>query len=201
MAEAKDPGADRSSAAAPGLSAAARQWLLSWARAVMQQAVEKKRPPEPPSPVPAEVEEKRGCFVSLHTAEGGLRGCIGTFEESRPLWQTVSEMAAAAATRDPRFDPVTPVELTSCVVEISALTPLQPAKPDQIVVGRDGICVGRGYHRGVLLPQVATEYGWDRETFLDHTCMKAGLPADAWRDGSVTIETFRADVFSEEESG
>jgi AmmeMemoRadiSam system protein A len=166
----------------------------------MQKAVAGERLPEPSQPVPVEVEQKRGCFVSLHTASGGLRGCIGTFEESRPLWQTIREMATAAATGDPRFQAVTPAELESCLIEISALTPLAPAKPEEIVVGRDGICVGRGYFRGVLLPQVASEYGWDRETFLDHTCMKAGLPADAWRDGSVTIESFRADVFAEAES-
>ena len=183
----------------PHLSATTRKWLLGWAREVMHKTVRDEGPPEPLQPIPAEVEEERGCFVSLHTKSGSLRGCIGTFEESRPLWRTVSEMATAAATRDPRFRPVTPSELEDCVVEISALTPCRKAKPEDIVVGRDGICVGRGYFRGVLLPQVATEYGWDRETFLDHTCMKAGLPPDAWRDGSVEIETFSADVFSEAE--
>ena len=185
---------------AAGLEVQTRKWLLAWARMVMRQTVEDGDTPEPTPPIPADALEPRGCFVSLHTRSGGLRGCIGTFEARRSLWETVGEMAVAAATRDPRFQPVVPEELPGCVVEISALTPCKPAKPEDIVVGRDGVCVARGFSRGVLLPQVATEYGWDRETFLDHTCIKAGLPPEAWRDGSVTIETFSAEVFSEEEA-
>ncbi|MBI5509427.1 MAG: AmmeMemoRadiSam system protein A [Deltaproteobacteria bacterium] len=174
-----------------------REWLLAWARTVIQSRITSDSAAELSTPPPAATTEPRGCFVSLHTRAGALRGCIGTFEASRPLWKAVQEMAIAAATHDPRFPAVTAAELGDCVIEISALTPCQKATPESIQVGVHGIAVERGYHRGVLLPQVATEYGWDRETFLDHTCMKAGMPKNAWRDGSVSIETFGAEVFSE----
>ncbi len=174
-----------------------RLWLLERARSAILHAVAAGRAPTTPDLPPTGAEVLAGCFVSLHTRAGALRGCIGTFAETRPLWQAVDEMAAAAATQDPRFPTVAARELADIVLEISALTPCKAAKPEDVLVGRDGICVARGYQRGVLLPQVATDRGWDAETFLDHTCVKAGLPANAWRDGSVQIETFTAEVFSE----
>lgn len=141
--------------------------------------------------------EHRGAFVSLHK-RGQLRGCIGTFVGRKPLVATVQEMAISASTRDPRFPPLTEAELAQVDLEISVLTPLRPiADPQQIEVGRHGIFITRDFHSGVLLPQVATEYGWDRETFLEHTCMKAGLPKDAWRDPETKIEVFEAQVFGE----
>ncbi len=179
------------------LSQAARTWLLAWARTTMAAALAEQGDCEPAMPLPEGVEVGRGCFVTLHTRKGSLRGCIGTFSEREPLWMAVREMAIAAATRDPRFRPVTPDELSQCVVEISALTQAQPITPEAIVVGTHGLLVGRGARRGVLLPQVASEHGWDAETFLDQTCLKAGLPPAAWRDGSVTIEAFSAEVFGE----
>lgn len=174
-----------------------RRQLLTHARATIAHAVGAGPKPEPPEVVPEGAADLRGCFVTLHTKSGDLRGCIGTFTSHRPLWDTVSEMAISSATRDPRFAPLAADEIDNCVLEISALTPTAEAKPEEVEVGRHGICVARGAHRGVLLPQVATDRGWNRETFLDHTCLKAGLPADAWRDGSVTIEIFSAEVFSE----
>ena len=188
------PSSDGEYAALP---AQTRQWLLQFARECMAAAIAEPAALPRAAPPPSGAEEPRGCFVTLHTRGGDLRGCIGTFESSGPLWQTVQEMAVAAALRDPRFHPLRPEELPRCVLEISALTPLRPARAEEVEVGRHGVCVQRGFSRGVLLPQVATEHGWDRETFLDHTCRKAGLPLGAWRDGSVRIEVFTAEVFSE----
>ena len=134
--------------------------------------------------------------------DGRLRGCIGSFVGTGPLIDTVREMAISASTRDPRFPPLTTAELEEVDLEISVLSPLrQIDDPSEIEVGRHGIFITRGFHSGVLLPQVATEYGWDRETFLEHTCAKAGLPADAWRDPETQIEVFEAQVFGEKERG
>jgi len=105
-------------------------------------------------------------------------------------------MARAAALEDPRFNAVTPGELDGITFEISVLTPIRKLEDvDDIVIGRDGLIITRGYNRGLLLPQVATEYGWDRETFLAHTCRKAGLPMDAWKEDGTLIEVFSAEVF------
>ncbi len=137
-----------------------------------------------------------GAFVTLHK-QGRLRGCIGTFEAQGPLLETVQRMAIAAATTDPRFASVQGEELKDLDLEISVLSPLQEVSADEIEVGVHGIYITRGFQRGVLLPQVATENNWDRETFLDNTCHKAGLPTTAWRQPGVTIEAFSAEVFGE----
>jgi AmmeMemoRadiSam system protein A len=113
-----------------------------------------------------------------------------------PLWKVVQECAVAAATEDPRFPPVSPKELPELHVEISVLTPLFPIRPEDIVVGRHGLMVTQGRMRGLLLPQVPVELGWDREMFLDQTCAKAGLPPSAWRHGA-TLQGFTAEVFGE----
>lgn len=139
--------------------------------------------------------ERPGAFVTLHKS-GRLRGCIGNIESPRPLFQTVCECARSAALRDPRFDPVTADELPQLHLEISVLSPLEEARPGEIEVGRHGLLVSRGYQRGLLLPQVATKYRWDREKFLDEACLKAGLPADAWRHGA-RIQVFTAQIFAE----
>jgi AmmeMemoRadiSam system protein A len=117
-----------------------------------------------------------------------------------PLWEAVRENAIAAAFRDPRFPPLGPEELDQVLIEISALTPLRTARPEDVEVGRDGVLVEHGASRGLLLPQVATEYGWSREEFLDHTCRKAGLPAGSWKDSGTVISLFSAEVFGEDES-
>jgi AmmeMemoRadiSam system protein A len=136
-------------------------------------------------------------FVTL-TKNGRLRGCIGYTEASAALFRVVQECAVAAATEDPRFPPVSPDELPSLRVEISVLTPLVPILPEEVEVGRHGLMVAKGRMRGLLLPQVPVEWGWDRETFLDQACVKAGLPPSAWRHGA-TLRAFTAEVFGEEE--
>ena len=139
-----------------------------------------------------------GAFVTLKTKSGDLRGCIGSIHAVHPLYQAVSSSAISAAFRDPRFPPVQPHELPELDIEISVMGPIElVATPDDIEVGRDGLIVSRGRNAGLLLPQVAIEYGWDRETFLAQTCVKAGLPPTAWRLQDTRIERFAAEVFGE----
>jgi len=142
-------------------------------------------------------QDPEGCFVTL-TQHGELRGCIGLIKGIKPLYLAVQDMAIAAALRDPRFPPVSPSELDEIEIEISVLTPLKEVEDvEEIKVGRDGIYIERGYHSGLLLPQVATEYGWTREEFLDHTCMKAGLFPGCWKEEGTKIYRFSALIFSE----
>ena len=137
-----------------------------------------------------------GCFVTIKQ-HGQLRGCIGNFVSDQPLYRLVQEMAVSAATRDPRFYPMKQQDLDAFELEISVLSPLkQISSVDEIRVGTHGIYVVKHSSRGVLLPQVATEYGWDRETFLRHTCLKAGLPENAWQK-DCEIYIFSALVFGE----
>ncbi len=142
--------------------------------------------------------EPRGAFVTLKI-EGRLRGCIGHVIGVAPLWRAVRDNAIAAAFEDPRFAPMEADELPDTQIEISALTPLRRVDFDGVVVGRDGVLLERGLARGLLLPQVAAEYGWDRETFLDHTCRKAGLEPGCWRHPDTVISVFSAQVFGEDE--
>lgn len=140
----------------------------------------------------------RGAFVTLHRrGDGELRGCVGMMSSDEPLLATVARMAVAAALEDGRFEPVAPGELDGLRIEISVLSPLEPIRPEDVEVGRHGLVASRGGRRGVLLPQVPVEHGWDRETFLDHTCWKAGLPPGAWREGGVELRAFTACVFGE----
>jgi uncharacterized protein len=135
-------------------------------------------------------------FVTL-THRGKLRGCIGYVEAIKPLAEAVAHCAVSAATADPRFLPLTPDELPDLRIEISVLSPLwRIDQPGQIRVGDHGLCISQGGRRGLLLPQVATEFGWDPETFLRQTCLKAGLPGDAWRRGA-EIQVFTVDHFTE----
>ncbi len=141
-------------------------------------------------------KEKRGAFVTLKVG-GELRGCIGYPLPIKPLLETVMEMAVAAATQDYRFAPLTREELPQTKIEISVLTLPQPIDDvSQIEVGKHGIIVSKGFARGLLLPQVPIEYHWDRETFLRHGCLKAGLDEDEWKKGA-RVEIFSAQVFSE----
>lgn len=140
-----------------------------------------------------------GAFVSLHRW-GSLRGCIGTFATDQPVVDTVRDMALAAASSDPRFPPLRDDELDDVNLEISVLSPRWRATSiDEIQVGVHGLSIQRGAHRGVLLPQVATRFGWDRDTFLEETCRKAGLPPDAWKDPTTRLELFTAEVFAEDD--
>jgi hypothetical protein len=141
------------------------------------------------------LKEKRGAFVTLHK-KGNLRGCIGYIRPQKPLHQTIREMALAAAFQDSRFKPVTKSELKDLEIEISVLTPLKRISSiDEIKVGKHGIYIMKDFHSGILLPQVATENSWDRETFLEHTCTKAGLPDTAWKEKNTEIYIFSADIF------
>jgi AmmeMemoRadiSam system protein B/AmmeMemoRadiSam system protein A len=139
-----------------------------------------------------------GAFVTLQE-KGDLRGCIGHMSSNEELYRLVQEMAIAAATEDPRFEPVQAKELPDIDIEISVLSPMQLVKDvSEIEVGRDGLYIVSGPYAGVLLPQVATEWGWDRDEFLREVCLKAGLPTDAWKKGA-TLYRFSAQVFGEKE--
>lgn len=138
-----------------------------------------------------------GCFVTIKR-EGALRGCIGNFCSDKPLYRLVQEMAVSAATRDPRFYPMKEADLAlGFHLEISVLSPLSKVEsPEEVEVGNHGIYLEKNFARGVLLPQVAVEHGWDRETFLGQTSLKAGLKKDDWKEGA-DIYVFTAQVFSE----
>jgi AmmeMemoRadiSam system protein B/AmmeMemoRadiSam system protein A len=151
--------------------------------------------PTKPDALTGTLMEKRGAFVSLHK-QGQLRGCIGQIQPTKPLCQIVEEMAVAAAFNDPRFESLTPKELKDIELEISVLTPLQRVKdPKEIEVGKHGLYIKKGFYSGLLLPQVATQYHWDRMTFLEETCRKAGLPRHAWKEKDAEIYLFSADIF------
>lgn len=176
------------------LSREARLMLLKTAR----ESIRSKLYGEPFSVdnVPDELNFSSGCFVTL-TLRGRLRGCIGNFRDDINIVDNIAEMAVQAAFSDPRFGPVSKDELGMCEMEISVLSPMIPATAEEITVGRDGIYIMKGYSRGVLLPQVATDHHWDRETFIEQTCAKAGLPLEAWREPDTRIYRFEALVFSE----
>jgi len=174
------------------LSDADQDRLLRLARKALEESVRDYELPDVEEPMGA-LREHCGAFVTLWKA-GRLRGCIGYIEARKPLYQTVRESVLSAALRDPRFDPVDPEELPLLRLEISVLSPLFDISPHQIEVGRHGLMVSQGSQRGVLLPQVAVEWKWDRERFLEETCMKAGLPPDAWQRGA-RIQAFTAQVF------
>lgn len=135
------------------------------------------------------------CFVTLYR-RGQLRGCVGSVSAARPLVEAVAESAVAAALRDTRFSPVELEELPDLEIEISVLSPFAPVRPEEVQPGEHGLMVTQGFCRGLLLPQVAREYGWTWEQFLEATCRKAGLPGEAWKQGA-TLEAFTALVFSE----
>jgi AmmeMemoRadiSam system protein A len=139
-----------------------------------------------------------GAFVSLHKKGGELRGCIGHIEPDEFLPDIVVRCAVAACSADPRFPPVAPPELADLAIELSLLGPLEPiAGADEIELGRHGLVIEKGSHRGLLLPQVATEWKWDRQQFLAQTCRKAGLPPDAWKHGA-RVWRFEAEVFGDD---
>jgi len=171
--------------------------LVGVARAAVAEAVtggHRVHPHPDPGPLPG----ASGAFVTLKR-EGQLRGCIGTLECRRPLAEEIARVAVSAAREDPRFEPLRPAELDGLDVEVSVLGPLEeidPRDPGAIEIGRHGLVVEQGHRRGLLLPQVATEWGWDRDTFLSHTCIKAGLTADCWRHGA-RVYRFAAEVFGD----
>jgi len=170
--------------------------LLRIAKSSVEAAV-RGAPQKTETPPYERLHEKRGAFVTLKK-QGQLRGCIGYVLPVKPLYQAVSDVAVSAALRDPRFPPVTPEELNELEYEISVLTvPRKIKNIEEIIPGRHGLIIKRGYFEGLLLPQVATEYGWDRETFLKHTCLKAGLEPDCYLHPDTEIYVFEAEVFNE----
>jgi AmmeMemoRadiSam system protein A len=178
-----------------GLTDEEKGELLRIARTVIEKRARGEKSPTF-SPTTDKLKEERGAFISIYK-KGMLRGCIGLLEPSQPLLDTVVEMAQAAAFQDPRFRPVTEDELPYLDLEISVLTPMEETKDlEQIKIGVHGLLIKKGYHSGLLLPQVATERDWDRITFLRETCRKAGLPQNAWKDPDTKIYVFSADVFS-----
>lgn len=178
------------------LTAGDKQTLLKLARDTIKTYLKDGTRASPPKAEGA-LGEICGAFVTLHK-HGELRGCIGNMVGYGPLVGTVQEMAIAAATQDPRFHRVGPDELEDIDIEISVLSPMRQIKDVcEIEVGKHGILMRSGMNQGVLLPQVATEWGWDRDEFLRHTCQKAGLSTEAWKDPQTIIEIFSAEVFGE----
>jgi AmmeMemoRadiSam system protein A len=168
--------------------------LLSIARHSLEARVVGDRPPEVVCIGPLAL--RCGAFVSIHNGDQ-LRGCLGRLSPNSPLGATLVYLGGALADSDPRFPPVSQHELPLLQIEISLLTPERAiASIDEIAVGQHGVIVEHGRSRGLLLPQVATEFGWDRETFLEHACLKAGLPREAWRNGARML-VFEARIFAE----
>ena len=148
----------------------------------------------PPSP---HLAEPRGAFTTLYY-RGDLRGCVGYVFPVTSLYRTVVESARGAAFDDSRFPPVTRDQAPELRVSLSVLSPLHPLRPEQVEIGRHGLLISQGYYRGLLLPQVPLEHGWDRIAFLEQTCRKAGLPPNAWQTGA-KLEAFTAEVFADPE--
>jgi AmmeMemoRadiSam system protein A len=181
------------------LDKADRNQLLAIARGSIKTVLTGMEHPELDDVQSEALKQKRGVFVTLKK-KGQLRGCIGYMQGARPLCEAVSDMARAAAFDDPRFPPLRRDEVDDLAIEISVLTPLEEIHgPEEIVVGRHGVYLVKGRYTGVLLPQVAVEYNWDRLTFLEETCHKAGLSADGWKDAGVKLYKFSADIFGDDE--
>jgi AmmeMemoRadiSam system protein A len=181
------------------LSAEARRQLLALARGTLVAHFRGEPPPRLASDRAETFGQSRALFVTLRRA-GQLRGCIGTLAPEGDLARMVPRFALRAAFEDPRFPGLTAEELTGCTIEISVLTPPRPVeRPEDVVVGRDGLIIELGARRGLLLPQVATEWGFDRVTFLAEVSRKAGLPPDAWQLPAARLWSFQAEVFAEGE--
>ena len=171
-----------------------RKCLLRLAHESILSAIERREiPMDPPSP---HLSECRGVFTTLHL-RGGLRGCVGFVFPTESVYRAVAETARAAAFEDTRFYPVTAEEAPHLQIELSILSPPLPITAEAVEIGRHGLLLGLLGQRGLLLPQVPVENHWDRVTFLEQTCRKAGLPLDAWQHGA-KIEAFTAEVFGDE---
>jgi uncharacterized protein len=178
------------------LSSVDKKLLLELAREAITVSVRTGRLPGREIDAP-QLLGQQGCFVTIKQ-KGALRGCIGNFTSDKPLHRLVQEMAASAATHDPRFYPMKEDDLTGFELEISVLSPLvKITSPEEVEVGVHGLYLEKNFSRGVLLPQVASEQGWDRETFLNKTALKAGLKQDDWKEGA-DIYVFTAQVFAED---
>jgi AmmeMemoRadiSam system protein A len=174
-----------------------RRLLLSIAHESILAAID-RRPFTDAPPASSVLTEPRGVFTTLYL-DGHLRGCVGYAAPVAPLYRAIAQTAQAAAFEDSRFNPVTAEEAKRLQISLSVLSLLFPIDPEAIMPGFHGLVISEGNRRGLLLPQVPVEHGWDRETFLDQTCHKAGLPLDAWRKGA-TVEAFTAEAFDDDES-
>jgi uncharacterized protein (TIGR00296 family) len=182
-------------------------FLIGLARASIEKLLREEGPISPPKDAPDKLKEKAGVFVTLETyPEKDLRGCIGYPEPSLPLVEATCKAAVSAAAEDPRFPPLLESELEQTLIEVTVLTPpelIEAASPKDytknIEIGRDGLIVEKGFHRGLLLPQVPVDQGWSREDFLAYACMKAGLMADCWLEEDTKIYKFSGIVFTEVE--
>lgn len=182
-------------------------FLVRLARAAIEKHLHEGASTSPPKDTPDKLKKKAGVFVTLETwPEKKLRGCIGYPEPVFPLVDATCKMAVSAAAEDPRFPPLSEAELERTLVEVTVLTPpelIKVASPKEyannIEIGRDGLIVEKGLSRGLLLPQVPVDQGWNKEDFLSHTCIKAGLPADCWLDEDTKIYKFSGIVFTEVE--
>ena len=144
------------------------------------------------------LKEPSGAFVTLRK-DGALRGCIGSIEPACPLGETIANCAVSSAVKDPRFAPLKIEELDFIHVEISVISPMQKTKSvEEIIVGNHGVMIEFQNRYGLLLPQVAVEHGWDRDTLLDHVCVKAGLATDTWKKPEAVLHIFTAEIFGEE---
>jgi len=178
------------------LSPEERKSLLAIARATIEEYIRTGSRPKV-APLTDRLRNKQGVFVTLRK-HGELRGCIGYVEGVKPLYLAVQDMAISAATEDPRFPPVTASELKDIDIEITVLSPLRKIdSPDSVIVGKHGLVIRRGFYSGLLLPQVPVEQKWNREQFLAHTCLKAGLPPDAYKDPKSELYVFTGEVFGE----
>jgi AmmeMemoRadiSam system protein A len=190
---------------APEFSLDQRRILLRIAHEAILSVLERRALPEAP-PLSPGLSDPRGVFTTLYLRGDlrgdlprQLRGCVGYAVPIAPLYRAVAETARAAAFEDSRFLPVTKEEALNLEVSLSVLSRLFPIHPEAVEVGRHGLVISDGGRRGLLLPQVSVENGWDRETFLEQTCRKAGLPPDAWRKNA-TIEAFTAEIFADAEA-
>jgi AmmeMemoRadiSam system protein A len=180
----------------PPLTDAERHDLLRLARDSIRAALRGMAAPANVGSTPS-LEQPGAVFVSLHQ-NGQLRGCIGSMAADRPLAQAVARMAVSAALDDPRFPPLRDSELPATAIEISRLSPLSPAAPEEVCPGRHGVYLLNGASHAVFLPQVARQQHWDRDTLLSELCLKALLPPEAWKRTGTRLLLFEAEVFSDE---
>jgi AmmeMemoRadiSam system protein A len=176
----------------PSLSEQEKKQIRELARASLRESVCHHRLLHP-IPMDGILGQKRGVFVSLH-AKGKLRGCIGLVEPKETLGEGIVQCATSAAREDPRFAPMHAEELEDAEIEVSVLSPLEPISAEEVEIGKHGLLIVQGAHRGLLLPQVAVEHGLAREKFLEETCRKAGLPRDAWKSSETQIFGFTCEI-------
>ncbi len=184
------------------------KFLISLARNTVREYLENGKTMQPPKDTPKKLFEQCGVFVTINSFRHGgkqLRGCIGYPYPTSPLVNAVIDSAINAATEDPRFNPLSLVELSNVVFEVSVLTPPEPVQVDnpkeyvkKIKVGEDGLIVEKGFYKGLLLPQVPVEWGWCEEEFLCQCCVKAGLTPDSWLTKGAKVSKFKAIIFDEE---